>query len=358
MQAKKRAKPVKFGRPPEKKHEVHEAAEEKEMPNEPAEITAEDKELSEGPPQEEHESGEQSQEIVQRDEHIREDLTYKQKEPDITYSQTREENIRTQELRDNRPDRESVASHEHTDHRAGIPESHEQNFGEEPHSQNEQLESVNRGAPNNYSEVNEQAAESEPSQPAQADQQGQDDNYPSLGGDTYIVEKEVRSGMLGYFFLIAIVAFLIGIGSMAAANFYLLNSKPSFNLPFLNTATATPTPAQEPTRAPTPTPAAVDKSEVSINILNGSGITGAAAKLESSLDSDGYNVITRGNADNSDYTDTIIRAKDTVSDAYLDELSEFLSETYSVSSDIETASGSADDADVTIIIGSKDAASN
>lgn len=357
MQAKKRAKPVKFGKPPEKKHDTHEEAEERVTPKEAAESAVEENGVSEPVSREEIEQVEQSQEIVQRDEHIREDLTYKQKEPDITYSQTREENIRTQELHDNRPDPEPVTTHDQVHDRGEIPQSPERSFGEEPHAQGEQSERLNRG-PQEYPQVDEQLAEADSAPQTQADQQSQEENYPSLGGDTYIVEKEVRSGMLGYFFLIAIVAFLIGIGSMAAANFYLLNSKPSFNLPFMNTVTATPTPAPEPTRAPTPTPSAVNKSDISINVLNGSGITGAAAKLETSLDSEGYNVVSRGNADNSDYTDTIIQAKDTVSDDYLDALSEFLSKTYSVSPEIETASGSADDADVTIIIGSKASASN
>lgn len=356
MQAKKRAKPVKFGKPAEDKREAHEEIRESEEVREEAVRAAEQKAPVVQDPHPATSSDEKISEVVQKEEHIREDLTYKQKEPDITYSQTREEEIRTQELRDNRD----------TDGAGNVPQTGKENYEvpaghdirEESREYTGDPQSVDREEEPREQDLPAEYMEQTQQELPQREQSSQEqENYPSLGGDTYIVEKEVRSGMLGYFFLIAIIAFLIGIGSMAAANFYLLNSKPSFNLPFMNAA-ATPTPTVEPTRAPTPTAAAVDKSKVTISVLNGSGITGAAAKLETSLDTEGYNVVDRGNADNSDYTETVIRAKDTVNDSYLDALSEFLSETYSVASEIETASGSADDADVTIIIGSKEAASN
>lgn len=174
---------------------------------------------------------------------------------------------------------------------------------------------------------------------------------PTLGGDTYIVEKEVKKSMLGFFLLIAIISFIIGILCMGAASYYLKNNIASLNLPFLASA-PTPSPTPEPTIAPTPTPEKVDLGKYTIEIQNGSGITGEAAKLKTALTGEGFKVSSVANADNSDYAETEITASKSINQAYLEKLKTELSKTYKVSSTVKTASDEADVKDVTVIIGS------
>ncbi len=109
-----------------------------------------------------------------------------------------------------------------------------------------------------------------------------------------------------------------------------------------------------PTLVVTPTPTAIDKSQYSIQVLNGSGVTGEAAKVKQFLTSDGFSVSTTGNADNENYTDTEIKAKSSVSQAFLTELMKELSVTYSVSSTTSVLSAQSS-ADIIVIIGSSPA---
>lgn len=59
--------------------------------------------------------------------------------------------------------------------------------------------------------------------------------------------------------------------------------------------------AATPTQTPTPTPQRVNRSEWSFEVLNGSGVTGAAKKLADQLKELGYQVSKVGNADRDDY---------------------------------------------------------
>lgn len=72
-------------------------------------------------------------------------------------------------------------------------------------------------------------------------------------------------------------------------------------LPFAVVSTPTPTP--EPTEPPpTPTPTIeVKREEVSVRVLNGTGVAGQAGVIKSLLESKGYEDITTGNAASYDY---------------------------------------------------------
>lgn len=69
-------------------------------------------------------------------------------------------------------------------------------------------------------------------------------------------------------------------------------------------------PATAPEVSLTPAPPAggpapaIDRSEWTLEVLNGSGITGAAGKTAEKLTSLGYTVVKIGNADNNDYEET------------------------------------------------------
>lgn len=72
----------------------------------------------------------------------------------------------------------------------------------------------------------------------------------------------------------------------------------------------TPTPTPKPVKAKvTPTPKiTVARSSVTVEILNGSGTAGLAGSLETELEDLGYKIESVGNAENFDYTKTLIIA--------------------------------------------------
>ncbi len=74
-----------------------------------------------------------------------------------------------------------------------------------------------------------------------------------------------------------------------------------------------PTPVQqgnpEPSVVATPTPEAIDKTAVSIQVLNGSGKRGAAGTASKVLEEKGYTQVSAGNADTFDYEGLTIAVK-------------------------------------------------
>ncbi len=91
----------------------------------------------------------------------------------------------------------------------------------------------------------------------------------------------------------------------------------------------------------------------SIEVINGSEVAGAASRLKSALTTAGFDVLSAGNADKSDYTDTIISVKKKVNSAFLDKLKDNLKETYVLKSDIKVTIPDINEADVIITIGGK-----
>jgi uncharacterized protein YxeA len=82
------------------------------------------------------------------------------------------------------------------------------------------------------------------------------------------------------------------------------------------------------TQTPTPTPEAVDKSKISVEIQNGTGITGEAAYLKDTLKSLGYADFKVGNASSTDnITTSVTFAKDVPSSAQT-EIANKLKEVY------------------------------
>ena len=84
-----------------------------------------------------------------------------------------------------------------------------------------------------------------------------------------------------------------------------------------NTTSQTETPAQttapaEQTQTATP---ALDKSAISMQVLNGSGVTGEATKIKSVLEKDGFKVASVGNASSFTYQTTIVYYKTGKKDA-------------------------------------------
>lgn len=107
---------------------------------------------------------------------------------------------------------------------------------------------------------------------------------------------------------------------------------------------------QLPSNAPTPTTAEVDRQAYEIEVLNGSGIAGEAASVQTLLEDAGFSVSEIGNAEAADFTDTQILAGEDVDDAFVDELEKALEERGPV--EVEEAP-STQTQDVVVIVGSE-----
>lgn len=110
-------------------------------------------------------------------------------------------------------------------------------------------------------------------------------------------------------------------------------------------------PSPTPTITPEPTKVAVDLTKYEIEILNGSEVAGEAGRQQASLEEEGFTVSAIGNADNSDYTDTLIKAKKEVEKAFLDKLKGVLESAFIVE-EIRTLPASSS-SPVVVILGTK-----
>jgi hypothetical protein len=112
----------------------------------------------------------------------------------------------------------------------------------------------------------------------------------------------------------------------------------------------TPTPTAEPTTIPTPE--APDFSEYTIMLENGSGTAGVAADLQETLEAADFTVSEIGNADNSNYEETVIQVKNGTNTTFLKALRTELEKTYTVAKDTEDLPES-EEFDAVVIIGSE-----
>ena len=113
---------------------------------------------------------------------------------------------------------------------------------------------------------------------------------------------------------------------------------------------AVATPSPEPTVEATPTPMPeLDRSELNIQVQNGSGVPGTAKTAQEFLEELGYKVGGAKNAANYDYTEAEISLKEDKM-GYKDQLIKDLSGKYSVNSNVTTLDEDSD-FDAIIIIG-------
>lgn len=124
-------------------------------------------------------------------------------------------------------------------------------------------------------------------------------------------------------------------------------------------ATLTPSlsPTTAPTNTPTPKPTAnpvdkesgLDRSKLSIEVLNGSGTAGVGKKASTFLGDLGYKIASTGNADHYNYEKVSIEIRSGKSD-FLSLLKKDLSGSYSIGSSSASLSASSS-ADARIIVG-------
>lgn len=105
-----------------------------------------------------------------------------------------------------------------------------------------------------------------------------------------------------------------------------------------------------PSVTPQPTKV-IDLTKYEIEILNGGGVSGEAGRQKTSLETAGFTISSIGNADNSDYTDTIIQTKKEVDEDFIKKLKDVLNSSFTVG-EIESLSEDAS-VPVVVIIGTK-----
>lgn len=148
------------------------------------------------------------------------------------------------------------------------------------------------------------------------EEQGQD-SYESLFPEPTVVIGSPPNWI--WWVIIIIVTVII-----SAIGFKLLDKKldqwlgsgatatPTAKIVELETPTiyATPTPTASasatPTPEATPTASQINKSSISIRVLNGTSIAGAATKIKTTLEKAGFTVRTVGNATKNNYQETIV----------------------------------------------------
>lgn len=109
-----------------------------------------------------------------------------------------------------------------------------------------------------------------------------------------------------------------------------------------------------PTPTSTPKVEEIDYSTLKVNILNGSGIAGEAGKAKALLDEFEFSSVETGNASSYNFTDTIISLKEEVNSQIYENISEALSENYSVAKNDKSLDTNSD-YDIVITVGSKKA---
>lgn len=112
-------------------------------------------------------------------------------------------------------------------------------------------------------------------------------------------------------------------------------------------------PAPSPTvQPPTPSPTIkLNRRDLLVKVLNGSGVPGGAKKAASVLEELGYKVVETGNADSFDYEETVIKIKEGKKNL-LSLLTNDLKSHYTVSSE-KFELGEEEEADALVIVGKK-----
>ncbi len=170
-----------------------------------------------------------------------------------------------------------------------------------------------------------------------------------------------------YVVLFILLIVIIGIGAaqfLSSRNNQLKDTAPTaieYEEPTDVSPSPTPEATEEDNTTPSPTKAddetsdtvdkttGLDRKDLSIVVLNGSGVSGAAGKLSTKLKDLGYNVSSTGNADSSDYESTEINLKSTKK-SFLNLLKKDLGSDYIVGDTSTTYTGSGD---AQIIIGAE-----
>lgn len=159
------------------------------------------------------------------------------------------------------------------------------------------------------------------------------------------------AGVFLKFFVLTFVATLLALGFAGGVYVYITGMKSGSTTP-----KATPTPISSSLPLATQTPEAspsgkIDVSTYKVSALNGNGGIGVATAAKAILVKAGFNVSYIGNADNFNFTDTLVQAKSSVPQSVVDIVTNTLSSNYSVK--VGDALDPQSTYDIVVTVGSK-----
>lgn len=175
-----------------------------------------------------------------------------------------------------------------------------------------------------------------------------DDQQTPTAGTPIYQESQQKNAKWLWFLIILII-----IGALVFAYVRKIGPFGQFRLG-TTTEEESPTPTTTFFTSPSPESspqAALNKSEVAIRVLNGSGKAGAASTVKDFLEQRGYKVAALGNAANFDFTQTVIRLKETAK-KFEELILADLSDNYSVLVSNDNLEAT-DSADIEVIVGTK-----
>jgi len=155
-------------------------------------------------------------------------------------------------------------------------------------------------------------------------------------------KEEKKSKKLPLIIVVVLVFLLLAGGG------YFLLTKPSSVTDETLEDEITPAPTEAQIESPTPTAGEVNKKEISVEVLNGTSISGLAGNVKTALTKLGYEDIETGNAGSKDYETTEVKFASGVSTSVKDEIVLELNKTFQ---EVKTTSGAPSGSDVQIITG-------
>ncbi len=160
-------------------------------------------------------------------------------------------------------------------------------------------------------------------------------------------EKSRRRKSGGKPVLIILVILLI-LALLAGGVWYLLR-EPDVEVDTTSNTLSTPAVARA-TSTPTvtPTPVEIEREEITIEVLNGTGIAGEASFLQGELENLGYENIEVGNASSQDNETTLVVFSSETPESVIEELTTKLKELYE---EVETDTSSSQSSNVSITTG-------
>lgn len=168
-------------------------------------------------------------------------------------------------------------------------------------------------------------------------------NPPTPPGATR--RKKGKTGVL-------VIAIVLLLGAVGTGIYFIGKSKQEIQ------ATPTPTPfirGTETVSTPEPTAEPVAKEDVSIEVLNGTGIAGEAGFLQTKLKNLGYSQIETGNATSQDNEATSVVFSSDLPQDVVDEITKLLEDTYKT---VKSRTSSSASVDVSITTGLKTGATS
>jgi len=147
-------------------------------------------------------------------------------------------------------------------------------------------------------------------------------------GKEFLEQEKPRPKFKLLFFIGLLTSLIVGLLAGGIFVYFrgigtLQNSLPLSTATPVSFATPAPTPLSSPFQEEK-----IDFSVYKINVLNGSGIKGEAARAKSLLEREGFKILHLGNAQSFDFQSTLIQAKEDVPLDVINKLKEVLLEEY------------------------------